>query len=160
MPVGLPVGLALEDWTGDARFHEYTRAANPVVVGDKVLITECYEKGSALLKISPEWKVEEVWTDADKDTFEKSLMAHWNTPIHDSGFVYGSSGRHAPEGDLRCVELANGICTLKGITSVGVKQAKVSPTTLSALGVSREDLLVLANDLDTELQRSAELFSM
>ena len=30
MPVGLPVGLALEDWTGDARFHEYTRAANPV----------------------------------------------------------------------------------------------------------------------------------
>lgn len=28
--VGLPVGLALEDWTGDARFHEYTRAANPV----------------------------------------------------------------------------------------------------------------------------------
>lgn len=29
-PVGLPVGLALEDWSGDARFHEYTRAANPV----------------------------------------------------------------------------------------------------------------------------------
>lgn len=28
--VGLPVGLAREDWTGDARFHEYTRAANPV----------------------------------------------------------------------------------------------------------------------------------
>lgn len=28
--VGLPVGAALEDWTGDARFHEYTRAANPV----------------------------------------------------------------------------------------------------------------------------------
>jgi hypothetical protein len=27
---GLPVGIALEDWTGDARFHEYTRAANPV----------------------------------------------------------------------------------------------------------------------------------
>jgi len=28
--VGLPVGVATEDWTGDARFHEYTRAANPV----------------------------------------------------------------------------------------------------------------------------------
>lgn len=27
---GLPVGLAVEDWAGDARFHEYTRAANPV----------------------------------------------------------------------------------------------------------------------------------
>lgn len=27
---GLPVGLALEDWTGDAQFHEYTRAATPI----------------------------------------------------------------------------------------------------------------------------------
>ncbi len=27
---GLPVGVAVEDWTGDALFHEYTRAANPV----------------------------------------------------------------------------------------------------------------------------------
>ncbi len=29
-PAHLPVGVAVEDWTGDARFHEYTRAANPV----------------------------------------------------------------------------------------------------------------------------------
>jgi gentisate 1,2-dioxygenase len=28
---GLPAGLVFEDWTGDARFFEYTRAANPVV---------------------------------------------------------------------------------------------------------------------------------
>lgn len=28
--IGLAVGAAVEDWTGDARFHEYTRAANPV----------------------------------------------------------------------------------------------------------------------------------
>lgn len=27
----LPVGVAFEDWTGDARFFEYTKAANPVV---------------------------------------------------------------------------------------------------------------------------------
>lgn len=28
--MALMVGPAVEDWTGDARFHEYTRAANPV----------------------------------------------------------------------------------------------------------------------------------
>ncbi len=28
---GFPTGLVFEDWTGDARFHEYTRAANPIV---------------------------------------------------------------------------------------------------------------------------------
>ena len=28
--VGLPVGMVVEDWTGDARFREYTQAVNPV----------------------------------------------------------------------------------------------------------------------------------
>jgi gentisate 1,2-dioxygenase len=28
---GFPAGLVFEDWTGDARFFEYTKAANPVV---------------------------------------------------------------------------------------------------------------------------------
>lgn len=28
---GFPAGVAVEDWTGDARFFEYTKAANPVV---------------------------------------------------------------------------------------------------------------------------------
>ncbi len=32
MPAGeFPVGVVSEDWTGDARFFEYTKAANPVV---------------------------------------------------------------------------------------------------------------------------------
>jgi gentisate 1,2-dioxygenase len=30
---GLPLGPAFEDWTGDARFFEYTRAANPIGSG-------------------------------------------------------------------------------------------------------------------------------
>jgi outer membrane protein assembly factor BamB len=101
-------GKQLFHYRWRSRLEESANAANPVVVGDRVLITECYEKGSALLKLTPGWKVEEVWTDADRDYFEKALMAHWNTPIHDGGYVYGSSGRHANEGDLRCVELATG----------------------------------------------------
>jgi outer membrane protein assembly factor BamB len=90
-----------------ARAHDSANAANPVVVGDAVLVTECYEKGAAYLRLKP-GKVEEVWTDKDKDRDEKAMMAHWNTPVHHEGHVYGSSGRHLPEGDLRCVELATG----------------------------------------------------
>jgi gentisate 1,2-dioxygenase len=30
---GLTIGAAFEDWTGDARFFEYTRAANPIGAG-------------------------------------------------------------------------------------------------------------------------------
>jgi hypothetical protein len=35
-------------------------------------------------------------------------MCHWMTPIHVEGYVYGSSGRHTEEAELRCVDLATG----------------------------------------------------
>lgn len=89
-----------------ARMLESVNAANPVVVGDEVLITECYAIGSALLKVKP-GNAEVVWSDADKGR-EKSLRCHWNTPIHADGFVYGSSGRHESEAELRCVEWKTG----------------------------------------------------
>jgi hypothetical protein len=110
--------LGFDPQTGKPAFHypwrakieESVNAANPVVVGDRVLVTECYGVGSACLKLEP-GKAAEVWTDRDKGRDEKALMAHWNTPIHDGGFVYGSSGRHTNEADLRCVELATGDVT-------------------------------------------------
>lgn len=91
-----------------ARYLESVNASNPVVVGDTVLITECYELGSALLRLPPRGAPEVVWSDADKRRSEKSLTCHWNTPIHVGGFVYGSSGRHTEEAELRCVELQTG----------------------------------------------------
>lgn len=101
-------GKPLFHYRWRARMLESVNAANPVVAGDTVLVSECYEKGSALLTIGPGWRVEDVWTDADRDHTEKALLAHWATPVRDGGFVYGCSGRHAPEADLRCVELATG----------------------------------------------------
>ena len=52
-------------------------------------------------------KAEAVWTDKDKDR-DRSLACHWNTPVHVDGYVYGSSGRHENEAELRCVEFATG----------------------------------------------------
>jgi outer membrane protein assembly factor BamB len=89
-----------------ARVLESVNASNPVVVGDKVLVTECYGPGGALVKVSP-GKAEVVWSDKDKDR-DRSLACHWNTPIHVDGYVYGSSGRHENEAELRCVEFATG----------------------------------------------------
>ena len=90
-----------------ARIEESVNASNPVVVGDRVLLTECYEIGAALLDLKG-GKPREVWTDAEKDRVDKALMCHWNTPIHHNGFVYGCSGRHDSDADVRCVELATG----------------------------------------------------
>ncbi|HJZ92824.1 MAG TPA: PQQ-binding-like beta-propeller repeat protein [Gemmataceae bacterium] len=108
--------VGFEPKTGNVDFHfpwrskdhDSVNASNPVVVGDKVLLTECYGPGAALLKVKP-GKCEAVWTDKDKDERrDKSLRCHWNTPIHADGYVYGSSGRHENEAELRCVELSTG----------------------------------------------------
>ena len=61
---------------------------------------------------------------------------------------------------VRCVEVANLICTLKGYSSVGRKLLSVSQATLSALSLTREHLTVLAQDLDAELAKNVALFDL
>ncbi len=90
-----------------AKVMESVNASNPVVVGDKVLVTECYGPGSAFLEVTPK-AFKKIWTDDDRERGDKALRCHWNTPVHEKGFVYGSSGRHENEAELRCVELATG----------------------------------------------------
>jgi outer membrane protein assembly factor BamB len=92
-----------------ARVLESVNAANPVVVGDRVLLTECYGQGSVLLRVQP-GAAKVVWQD-DPEERRKRLECHWNTPIHVDGYVYGSSGRHPETAELRCVELATGNVT-------------------------------------------------
>ena len=107
--------MGFDPQTGATRFYrkwrakseESVNASNPVTIGDKVFVSECYGVGSALLEIK-NGAVKDVWTDEDKDRFDKALMCHWNTPIHRDGFLYGSSGRHDNEADVRCVDLASG----------------------------------------------------
>jgi outer membrane protein assembly factor BamB len=106
------VGLEPESGKVDFRFPwrarilESVNASNPVVVGDTVFISETYGPGSALLKVKP-GACEPVWTDADKGR-NKSMQCHWMTPIHVGGYLYGCSGRHTNNAELRCIELATG----------------------------------------------------
>lgn len=106
--------LGFEPPTGKADFHypwraeilESVNASNPVVVGDLVLISECYGPGSSLLRVRP-GGYEVVWADQPRSR-QKSMQTHWNTPVHHAGYVYGSSGRHSNEAELRCIELTSG----------------------------------------------------
>lgn len=61
---------------------------------------------------------------------------------------------------VRCVEVANLICTLKGITSVGAKLVRVSQPALQGLSLDKDDIAVLAEDLEHELTQNATLFSL
>jgi outer membrane protein assembly factor BamB len=89
-----------------ARTIDAVNASTPVVVGDRVFISETYGPGSALLRLGP-GGCEEVWTDKPRPR-DKSMQCHWMTPIHAGDFVYGCSGRHADGAELRCIELATG----------------------------------------------------
>ena len=91
-----------------AKGEESVNAANPVVLGDSILLSECYGMGSAKLDVDKDWKVAVAWSDAEKDRREKSLLSHWCTPIADEGSIYGSSGRHESEADLRCIDANSG----------------------------------------------------
>lgn len=115
--------LAFDPANGKIDFHypwraedvESVNASNPVVVGDKVFISETYGPGSALLKIKP-GGFEKVWSDLAR--FKKSMQCHWMTPIHHDGYLYGSSGRHTQNAELRCIEFETGkvMWSEKGLT--------------------------------------------
>jgi outer membrane protein assembly factor BamB len=115
--------LAFEPKSGKIDFHfpfrsedvESVNASNPVVVGDQVFISETYGPGSVLLKVKP-GGYDVVREESKK--FKKSMQTHWMTPIHHDGYLYGSSGRHTANAELRCIEWATGkvMWSEKGLT--------------------------------------------
>jgi len=106
--------LAFEPASGQIDFQfpwraatlESVNASNPVVVDDEVFISETYGPGSTLLKVRP-GHYDVVWQDA-KRSREKKMQTHWNTCVHHEGHLYGSSGRHTENAELRCIEWATG----------------------------------------------------
>lgn len=103
--------VSLDPATGKENFHywfmsrtfESVNAARPVVIGDQIFLSAAYLVGSALLKVNPDGKsYEVVWRNP------KNMLNHWSTSLHVDGFIYGFSGRHEPEGELRCLDLLTG----------------------------------------------------
>jgi putative nucleotidyltransferase with HDIG domain len=100
----------------------------------------------------------------DHTTLGERVAANWQFPeatkaairYHHTSIVY--RGEHI--NIVRCVEVANLICTLKGIPSVGIKLLKISQPALAGLSLTGEDIKVLADDLDQELAASASLFQI
>lgn len=107
--------VGFEPATGKVDFHfpwrasvlESVNASTPVVVDDLVFISETYGPGSALLRVRP-GGYDVVWQDPASVRAPKAMQTHWNTPVYHEGHLYGSSGRHTHEAELRCIELATG----------------------------------------------------
>lgn len=86
-----------------SRAYESVNAARPITIGDKIFLSAAYRVGSVLLQVAADGKsVKEVWRD------EKNMLTHFSTAIHVDGKIYGFSGRHKQEGELRCIDLKDG----------------------------------------------------
>jgi outer membrane protein assembly factor BamB len=86
-----------------SRVYESVNAARPLVVDDKIFLSAAYRVGSVLLRVNKDGKgVEELWRN------RRNMLTHWSTAIHVDGYVYGFSGRHENEGELRCLDIKTG----------------------------------------------------
>jgi outer membrane protein assembly factor BamB len=85
---------------------ESVNASMPVVWENRVFISETYGPGSSLLEFSPgDYRV--VWADRS-DRRQRAMQTHWNTAVYVDGYLYGSSGRHTQNAELRCIKAETG----------------------------------------------------
>jgi len=76
-------------------------AATPLVVGNRAVITAAYNHGAAAVNLSSS-ALSQAW-------FSKSLHAHFNSPVHRGGFVFGLDGEAGKRrSSLVCLDLATG----------------------------------------------------
>jgi outer membrane protein assembly factor BamB len=82
-----------------ARYDTSVNAATPLVIGDQLFFSTCYETGALLLKLKSGGSAEEVWQGEDV------MDNHYNTAIYRDGYLYGFHGRQETIATLRCVDL-------------------------------------------------------
>ncbi|MBU6384442.1 MAG: PQQ-binding-like beta-propeller repeat protein [Planctomycetes bacterium] len=87
-----------------AAMLESVNAASPVVIGNKIFISEAYEIGSALLEFK-DGELKALWRDTDGRQ-NQLMRTHWNTPLLHENKLYASSGRNPLDTDIRCIELS------------------------------------------------------
>jgi putative nucleotidyltransferase with HDIG domain len=61
---------------------------------------------------------------------------------------------------LQCVEVGNFLCSLKEMSSVGMNLVAFPRDSILALGLGKTDLVVIAEDLDREINNNQNLFQV
>jgi HD-like signal output (HDOD) protein len=100
----------------------------------------------------------------DHTVLAEAVTKNWNFPEtvtaavrfhHDSAGCQGSHLQVA-----RFVEVANFICSVKGISSVGANLVRFPIEAIEGLSLTREDVVVLVTDLDREISANESLFQL
>jgi len=86
-------------WRGGR--YESVNASSPVIVDNKVYVSECYGAGGVLLEIQKDGSCKELWSN-------ENLNTHFMTAIHKDGYLYGIDGHGPRNAPLVCIEIATG----------------------------------------------------
>ncbi len=137
------LGIILEDQHAHGSFVEVMRS---VGAGKTLLEAERQHLGfdHALLgaQVAQQWKLPNGVTD--------TVRYHHNSAA--------CQGKY--RGTVWCVDLANYLCSVKGQSAIGRPVVEFPDHSTSALGLGEEDLVVLAEDLDRELETNHTLFQL
>ena len=87
------------DWRGKRR--ESVNASPPVVLGNRVFISECYGRGSAMVEVQPDFTPKLLWKNED-------LGTHFMAALARDGYLYGFHGHGPRDCPLVCIEAATG----------------------------------------------------
>ena len=90
-----------EAWRFDWKTSYKVNAATPLLVGEKAIISAAYNHGAAMVDFSG-GKPSQTW-------FTKNLHAHFNSPVHSGGSIFGMDGEAGKRrSSLVCLDLASG----------------------------------------------------
>ncbi len=100
----------------------------------------------------------------DHTILGEKVAENWKFPESVTAVIrhhHMSAHYRGDETDLvRCVEVANFICSLKSTPSVGMQLVRFSKPALAALELNKEDVIVLADDLQREITANKSLFQL
>ena len=98
-----------------AEILESVNAMVPVVRGNRVFVSDCYNLGSAVYDVeftsaadAKKALFRTVWKDPEGRRREQSIRSHLSTPTLYQNNLFACSGRNAPDSDFRCVNLNTG----------------------------------------------------
>jgi HD-like signal output (HDOD) protein len=100
----------------------------------------------------------------DHTTLAGTVTKNWGFPDTVTDVVrfhHASAGYQGPHLQVaRFVAVANFICSVKGISSVGVNLVQFPRDAVEGLSLTKEDVVVLATDLDHEMSANESLFQL
>jgi len=94
-------GTVLHSKRWRARIDASVNAAVPVVVGEEVFLSTCYDVGATVLRVAKDG-LKTLWAN------DASLSAHFSTPVYLKGELYGFHGRQEEGTQFRCVDWKTG----------------------------------------------------